>query len=681
MATIQSTLALNDRMSSTLSSIVKAMHSTLSAMQSVNKGNSNLGKSFKEAQKNVNEAEKQLKQFDNQVNKTKNTMNSGSASAGSFFKALMGAQIVQKGIALINSQLDNAIQRFDILNNYKNVMGNLGISGADADKSLERMKVGLEGLPTTLQDGASAVQRFTSANHNIEASTEMFLALNNAILAGGGSVATQQAALEQLSQSYAKGKPDMMEWRTALTAMPAQLDQVAKVMGKTNATELGESLREGKTSMNEFMKTLVKMNNESVDGFKTLEAQARAATGGIQTSITNLRTAVTKGVANMLEQIDNGLKNAGIEGGISEVINNIGKTIQRGLENIGILIGQIMEIVGPIVSWIQENWAVIEPILYAVVAAITLIAIANGLWSAAQWLVNASLWACPLTWIIAGIIAIIVAIYLIVNALNEARGATDETAEGFVSAVGVIMGIMYTLFAFMMNTIIIPIYNAFAMLVNFIANCFKNPIASIKILFFDMCTQVLNNIYGLVKGIENLINMIPGVNINLTGGISKILGDIASAKAKEIQDSGYQEVIKPMEMMDYSNMYQQGYNTGSKLQSSLKKASSVSKPKISGANWQDAMKNLDNNIGGVTGKDSKGGKALKTTTDDNLFTDEDMKLLLDIATRDYKLNYQQITPNVTVSFGDVRETADVDDILDKVADKLEEIYDGNLEVS
>ncbi len=82
----------------------------------------------------------------------------------------------------------------------------------------------------------------------------------------------------------------------------------------------------------------------------------------------------------------------------------------------------------------------------------------------------------------------------------------------------------------------------------------------------------------------------------------------------------------------------------------------------------------------VVGSDNSGGKALKTTTDDKLFSDEDIQLLLDVATRDYKLNYQQVTPQITLTFGDIKETADVDEILDEVADKLQEIYDGNLEV-
>ena len=74
MTTIQSTMALNDKMSSTLSSIVKVMHSTLSSIQSVNKEDDSLGNAFKKDQQNIIEAEKELKNFDNQINKTNSTM-------------------------------------------------------------------------------------------------------------------------------------------------------------------------------------------------------------------------------------------------------------------------------------------------------------------------------------------------------------------------------------------------------------------------------------------------------------------------------------------------------------------------------------------------------------------------------------------------------------------------------
>ena len=52
--------------------------------------------------------------------------------------------------------------------------------------------------------------------------------------------------------------------------------------------------------------------------------------------------------------------------------------------------------------------------------------------------------------------------------------------------------------------------------------------------------------------------------------------------------------------------------------------------------------------------------------------DEDIQLLRDMAARDYLLNLQQITPVAHISFGDVRETADVNKIMDVIEDMVEE---------
>lgn len=198
---------------------------------------------------------------------------------------------------------DDAVKRVDALNNFPRVMGNLGISAKDAEASMKRMSDALLGLPTTLDEATLSVQRFTSANGNVKASTEMFLALNNAILAGGASTQVQSTALEQLSQAYAKGKPDMMEWRTAMTAMPAQLKQVAMAMGYASSSDLGEALRSGAVSMNEFMATIVKLNKQGVNGFKSFDEQARNSTGGIATSLRNLKTTFTRAFADILNAV------------------------------------------------------------------------------------------------------------------------------------------------------------------------------------------------------------------------------------------------------------------------------------------------------------------------------------------------------------------------------------------
>ena len=89
--------------------------------------------------------------------------------------------------------------------------------------------------------------------------------------------------------------------------------------------------------------------------------------------------------------------------------------------------------------------------------------------------------------------------------------------------------------------------------------------------------------------------------------------------------------------------------------------------------------NIDKLLNNVTGDRDKGEAVKTTSADKNLLSDEDVKLFIDVATRDYKLNYQQVTPNITLKFGDIRETTDVDDILNRVADELEEIFDADLD--
>lgn len=269
--------------------------------------------------KEMNKVQKDLHQIQGETMKANNNM----LSAFSFLKkgiVALGIGALIKSIFIDN--MDDAISRLDTLNNYPKVMSNLGIAGEDAEASLKRLSDKLIDLPTTLDDAAMSVQRFTSANGNIKASTEMFLALNNAILSGGASTETQKSALEQLSQAYAKGKPDMMEWRTAMTAMPAQLKQVAIAMGYVSADQLGEALRNGKVSMNEFMVKITDLNKHGVNGFESFENQARNSTGGVATSMLNVKTAITRGLADIMNAI--GQSNiAGFFKSISQAINNV----------------------------------------------------------------------------------------------------------------------------------------------------------------------------------------------------------------------------------------------------------------------------------------------------------------------------------------------------------------------
>lgn len=255
----------------------------------------------------------------------------------------LAAKGIAKGFSMIAGSMDSAISRVDTLNNFSKVMGNLGINSKDADASIKKLSEKLTGLPTSLDSAAASVQRFTSKNGDINKSTDLFLAMNNAILAGGAPAEQQASAIEQLSQAYAKGKPDMMEWRSLQSVMPAQLKQIATEMGYAggNADKLGEDLRSGKVSMEEFMGVVSKMNKEGGKNFKSFEEQARNATGGIQTAITNMKTAITRGVGNAIGELDKSLQNAGFDS-IATYISKFGGVFEKGITGVAQYIGPIL---------------------------------------------------------------------------------------------------------------------------------------------------------------------------------------------------------------------------------------------------------------------------------------------------------------------------------------------------
>jgi tape measure domain-containing protein len=266
--------------------------------------------------KEIQESKSQLQGLQNVVNKTSGNMFSA------FLKSNIAVKLLSKTFQVLTANIGDAVTRLDTLNNFPRVMSNLGVSNEDAQASMQRLSDALTGLPTTLDDATMSVQRFTSANGNVKASTEMFIALNNAILSGGADMQVQKTALEQLSQAYAKGKPDMMEWRSAMATMPAQLKQVSIAMGYASADQLGEALRSGTVSMNEFMAKLIELNKYGANGFASFEEQAKNSTGGVNTSITNLKTALTRGLAEIMNAI--GQSNiAGFFNGIASAINKV----------------------------------------------------------------------------------------------------------------------------------------------------------------------------------------------------------------------------------------------------------------------------------------------------------------------------------------------------------------------
>lgn len=243
--------------------------------------------------------------------------------------------VLSSGVNMFMNSLSRGISRVDTLNTFPRVMENVGISAEASQRAIETLSAGIDGLPTTLDAAASATQRFALQNGDVEASADMFLALNNAILAGGQSAEMQASALEQVSQAYAKGRPDMMEWRTMTMTMGPALQMVAQSWGMS-VDEMGEALRSGDRSMDDFLQTIQTLNTEGIGDFASLSEQASVSTETIGTALANVGSRMSAVWAAILDAIGTG--------DIADIINGLSSSFKSfGVDVLAPIAGQVAD--------------------------------------------------------------------------------------------------------------------------------------------------------------------------------------------------------------------------------------------------------------------------------------------------------------------------------------------------
>ena len=289
------------------------------------------------------------------------------------------------------------------------------------------------------------------------------------------------------------------------------------------------------------------------------------------------------------------------------------------------------------IFYILAAGAVALAIVYAVLNA-SAIKAAIG-----QAILNNAMLLCPATWII-------IALMAVAGVLMYLWNTNDDVAEG-----------MLTTWDYFLNGIEMFGYyfkKVFYDILNFIGN--------MNVSILQTVESIVNGTIEFINLFIRALNTIPGVAIDEISYRATIGQKAAEVEAKKQADR--QADLDTTLNNVYSNALERENTRADRL---------TNRKKI-GQSTNDIF-NTDQ-FSKLIGTDSTGASALKTTTNDSLLSDEDVKLLLDVATRDYKLNYQQMTPNVTLTFGDVMQTADIDEVMDELANRLDEVYYSNLEV-
>ena len=261
------------------------------------------------------------------------------------------AAVTTKAMGVISNSIGSAVGRADQMNNFPKVMKNLGYSSQDAAPSIKKISNALDGLPTTSSAMTGMVQQLAPLTSNLDEATDIALAFNNAMLAGGASTMEQENALTQYTQMLSAGKVDMQAWRSIQAAMPGQLNQVAEAMlgaGK-NSNDLYEAMKNGSISFDDFNKKVMELNQNGFGKYASFAQQAKDATQGIGTAMENVKNRVAKAVQKVIEAV--GVENiAGAINGFSSQFGKVGDAAASMVTGVKGWFGKAAQAAQPLVS-------------------------------------------------------------------------------------------------------------------------------------------------------------------------------------------------------------------------------------------------------------------------------------------------------------------------------------------
>lgn len=413
------------------------------ASQAAQKADSAIGKASGGTSKFSTEADK--------ASRSSRTMN---VSAMGILKAVGAYKVASAAVGLVKNSVGSAIQRVDTLNNSARTFENMGFGKGETSKAMEALKKSIQGLPTPLDAAVRGLQLLSASTGDIGKSQQIFEALNNGILGFGGSAEQVDNAVRQLSQSFSNGKVDAETWNSLIDAgMGPALNALAKTMNMTTG-EMKEGLSKGTVSVEQFQDSLIELNKNGGGGLSSLQKIAQDSTKGISTSIANMKTAVSRGVANVVTGIDKALAKTDLKS-ISNVINQVGSAMEAGLNKLVEKIPDIVNFIGQLIDKIKEFAPVIVPLIAWFAAFSVVISIQSKInavtkafkaWKAAtegvtlaQKLLNA---AMAMNWvgiIIAAIAALVAGFIYLWNTNEDFRnfwiGLWDSITEAVSKAV------------------------------------------------------------------------------------------------------------------------------------------------------------------------------------------------------------------------------------------------------
>ncbi|MCH5205650.1 MAG: tape measure protein [Oscillospiraceae bacterium] len=414
----------------------------------------------------------------------------------SMIKKVGGAYIGVKGLGKAMDLSDTLISttaRLDLMNDGLQ-------STADLQNMIFASAERARGLYAATADAIAKLGNNAGSAFDSTAEIVAFMEqVNKQFVIAGTEASGVQAAMLQLTQAMGSGVLRGEEFNSILEQAPTIIQAIADYMGVPKG-KLKDLASEGMITSDIVKNAMFAAANDTNAKFNSMPKTFSQ----IWTSFTNNALMSFQPVLNKMNELANDTR--------------VTEGIQIVLDLLAILADVALTVLGDIAtaaSWVADNWSVIGPIVGAAAVALgiygaALIAVKGAQLAAqaAQMLLNGSMLACPVFWLVAGFAALVGIIALYTNSVNDAYGLT-------LSFGGMLGGAIMTILAALGNLVIMLcniaienggiVWNFIADFVNFFANVWTDPLGSVVRLFTAVFDAILSMIETAVRAIGSLL--------------------------------------------------------------------------------------------------------------------------------------------------------------------------------
>ena len=660
MGTIRTAIALYDGVTSPLQSMHKAMGVVLNTFESMQQASGRAvdTAAIREAREEWAKAgtafdaiEENIRNANNEQQKFNNSIHGGNNAANGLLSTIKKVAVAAGGIAGINKVLNIS----DELASTKARLNLLVDDGGSVEELEKKIMASAQRSRSVYFDTASAVAKLgLNAGNAFNGDMNQVIAfmeqVNKQFVIGGATAQEQSNAMIQLTQAMAAGALRGEELNSILDGAPGIARAIEKYMGIAEGS-IKTVAQEGKVTAEVVKNAMFAMADETNAKFDSMPKTWAQIWAGMK----NQALSMFAPILTKINQIANSSK-----------FQQVTTALINGLAGVANIASSVLDILISIASVVVDNWSWIQPIIMGIVAAMLIyngVALATNIImgiqatakavhaaatameagatftaTVAQQGLNAALLACPLTWIILLIIAVIAAIYAACAAVAKFTGIANS---GF----GVICGGIMVVIAFFKNlglsvaNIALGIWNALGACASNIGTAFHNVISNVQGWFYNLLSTALT----VVAGICEALNKLPFVEFDYSG----ITNKASEYAAKSAEAYGNVEEYKSVadafnEGMSTFDTFQDGWAAdafasgaawGDGVADKVSGMFDFSALDSMGADSLDAF-NLGNDLDSIYGNTGDIANNTAATADALDIAEEDLAYLRDIAERE-----------------------------------------------